>query len=52
MDLIFLKDEETARQWKSTDSELKEIFNLAEALELGAAFFTPLLEDGEPAPLS
>ena len=52
MDLIFLRDEETAWQWKGTDSELKETFNLAEALELGAAFFVPLLEDGEPAPLS
>ena len=51
MDLIFLKDEETARKWKSTDPDSIETFNLAEAIEFGAAFFVPLLEDGEPAPL-
>ena len=53
MDLIFLKDEETARKWKISEGnagDLKETFNLAEAIELGAAFFVPLLEDGEPAP--
>ena len=50
MDLIFLKDEETAATWKASGTEQKETFNLAEAIELGAAFFVPLLEDGEPAP--
>jgi hypothetical protein len=49
-EMVFLKDEETARSWKSTDPDAIETFNLAEALELGAAFFVPLLEDGEPAP--
>src|ERR1035437_3945221 len=50
-EMIFLKDTETARSWKSTDPDAIETFNLAEALEFGAAFFAPLLEDGEPAPL-
>jgi hypothetical protein len=45
MDLIFLRDEETARTWESKDPEFMETFNLSQALELGAAFFTPLLED-------
>jgi hypothetical protein len=45
MEMIFLRDEETARQWKSTNPEKIEIFNLAEALEFTASFFMPLLED-------
>jgi hypothetical protein len=45
MDLIFLRDEETARKWQSKDPQLMETFNLTQALELGAAFFVPLMED-------
>jgi hypothetical protein len=45
MDLIFLRDEETARQWQSKDPEYMETFPIPEAFEFGAAFFVPLMED-------
>ena len=45
MELVFLKDEETARKWKNKDPGLIETFNVPEAVEFGASFFMPLLED-------
>jgi mercuric reductase len=44
-EMVFLKDAETARTWRGTDPASIELFTLPEAIELGAAFFLPLLED-------
>ena len=44
-EMVFLKDEETARTWRENDPASIELFTLPEAIELGAAFFLPLLED-------
>jgi mercuric reductase len=45
MEMVFLKDEETANRWRETDAASIEILTLPEALELGMAFFLPLLEE-------
>lgn len=44
-EMVFLKDAETARAWRETDPASIELFTLPEAIELGEAFFVPLLED-------
>jgi mercuric reductase len=44
-EMVFLKDVETAGTWRETDPASIELFTLSEAIELGAAFFVPLLED-------
>jgi mercuric reductase len=44
-EMVFLKDSETAENWRSRDPNSIDVFTLAEAIELGAAFFLPLLED-------
>jgi mercuric reductase len=43
-EMVFLKDAETARMWRDTAPASIEVFTLAEAIELGVAFFLPLLE--------
>jgi Alkylmercury lyase len=43
-DMVFLKDPETANSWRNSDPESIELLTLAEGIELGAAFFLPLLE--------
>jgi hypothetical protein len=48
MDLIFLRDEEAARQWTSKDPEYMETFNLDQAVEFSTTYFVPLLEDFAP----
>jgi mercuric reductase len=44
-EMVFLKDAETARLWRETAPASIEIFTLPEAIELGTAFFLPLLEE-------
>jgi len=44
-EMVFLKDAETARKWRESDPGSIEIFTLAQAIELGTAFFLPLLEE-------
>ena len=44
-EMVFLKDAETAATWRATDPDSIELFTLPEAIELGEAFFVPLLED-------
>jgi mercuric reductase len=44
-EMVFLKDAETARAWRETDPASIEVLTLPEAIELGAAFFVPLVED-------
>lgn len=43
MEMIFLKDGETARQWLACDPDSREIFSLEQAVEFGDRFFSPLL---------
>ena len=43
MEMMFLKDAETARNWLEADPDNREIFTLQEAVDFGARFFTPLL---------
>jgi mercuric reductase len=43
-EMVYLKDARTAAEWRKTDPEAIEIFNLPDALEFGAAFFVPLLD--------
>jgi hypothetical protein len=45
--MIFLRGPETASDWQQDDEENKSLFTLPEAIELGARFFVPLVE--EPA---
>lgn len=44
-EMVFLKDADTARLWRETAPASIEIFTLPEAIELGTAFFLPLLEE-------
>ena len=44
-EMVFLNDAETANMWRGTDTASIEVLTLPEAVELGAAFFLPLLED-------
>jgi mercuric reductase len=44
-EMVFLKDAETAARWRSSDPSSIDLFTLAEAIELGSAFFQPLLEE-------
>ncbi len=43
MEMMFLRDAETAREWRQSDPNNREIFTLQEAVEFGDRFFTPLL---------
>ena len=43
MEMMFLRDGETARQWLEADPDNREIFTLQEAVEFGDRFFTRLL---------
>ncbi|MFK5915361.1 MAG: organomercurial lyase [Woeseiaceae bacterium] len=42
-EMIFIKDKETARGWKKSDAEKREIFTLDEAMEFAGRFFVPLV---------
>lgn len=44
MEMVFLKDRETAKQWQGDDNENISIFTLTEAIEFGARYFIPLLK--------
>ena len=44
MEMVYLRDAETAVKWQQQDSENIDIYSLPEAVEFGAAFFRPLLE--------
>ena len=44
-EMVFLKDLETARQWQGDELESIALFCLSDAIDFGAAFFMPLLED-------
>ena len=43
MEMVYLKDADTARQWQQQDSDNISIYSLDQAVEFGAAFFRPLL---------
>lgn len=43
MEMIFLRDTETAQKWHSDDTGSREIFTLQEAVEFSSRFFVPLL---------
>ena len=45
MDMLFLRDRETAVAWQQEDSANMSIFDLPTAVAFGAAFFMPLLQD-------
>jgi len=44
-EMVFLKDEETANSWRNTAPTTIDLLTLSEAVELGSAFFLPLLEE-------
>jgi alkylmercury lyase len=44
-EMVFLKNAETAAAWEKTDPNSIEILTLREAIELGTAFFVPLMEE-------
>ena len=43
LDMIFLRDNETAHKWLSDEPEGREIFTLQEAVQFSSRFFAPLL---------
>jgi mercuric reductase len=43
MEMVFLKDMETAREWQAGDTEYVSLFTLPEAVAFGTAFFRPLM---------
>ena len=43
MEMIFLRDKNTAQAWLSDDSEGREVFTLLEAVQFSSQFFVPLL---------
>ncbi|MCS6880269.1 MAG: alkylmercury lyase family protein [Oscillochloridaceae bacterium] len=44
-EMIFLKDQDRAREWQAGDAEYTSLFGLEETVAFGDAFFTPLLAD-------
>ena len=44
MEMVFLLNEEAAQQWQQQKHAQVSIFSLQDAVEFGAAFFTPLLD--------
>jgi len=42
-EMIFLKGAQTASEWQAEDSGNREIFDLQEAVDFSAGFFTPLI---------
>ena len=44
-EMVFLRDAATAERWRASDPSSIDILTISEAIELGAAFFVPLLED-------
>lgn len=42
-EMIFLKNEEIAKQWFSEDTNNREIFSIDEAIEFASLFFKPLV---------
>lgn len=44
-EMAYLRDAETAEKWRKTDPDSIDILTLDEAIELGTAFFVPLLEE-------
>ena len=45
MEMMFLKDEATARAWLAESPDTREIFDLNSAVEFAAAFFVPLAKN-------
>lgn len=45
LEMLFLRDRETAVAWQQEDSANRSIFDLPAAIAFGAAFFTPLLQE-------
>jgi len=45
LEMVFLKDQQTALEWQGGDTENTSLFNLQDAVVFGAGFFTPLLQD-------
>mgnify|MGYP001256895172 CR=1 FL=1 len=43
LEMIFLRDTETAQQWLADDSDGREVFTLQEAVQFASHFFVPLL---------
>jgi len=43
MEMIFIRDNETAQKWLSDDTEGREVFTLQEAVQFSSRFFVPLL---------
>lgn len=43
MEMIFLRDTETAQKWLSDDAGGREVFTLQEAVQFSSRFFVPLL---------
>ena len=44
MEMMFLANEATAREWLAESVETREIYNLTSAVEFAAGFFVPLAE--------
>ena len=47
LDMVFLRDRETAGNWQARDRENISILDLPSAIAMGAAFFCPLLEQSD-----
>lgn len=45
MEMMFLRDDRVAAEWLSIDPANREVFTLAEAVDFGARFFVPLMND-------
>lgn len=44
-EMIFLKGAQTAGQWQAEDADNREIFDLQDAVDFAAGFFTPLIAE-------
>ncbi len=44
MEMMFLKNKDTAKKWQSENPQDREIFTLQEAVEFGSRFFSPLMD--------
>jgi len=45
LEMVFLRDAETAQHWQQQDSDNISLFELPDAVRFAAAYFRPLLED-------
>ena len=43
-EIVFLRDPGIAKEWQGSETDVRELFTLQEAVKIAAAFFVPLIQ--------